>query len=223
MGHRAGIVLLALAGTLLSGSRAGAALEDWAIGAKAGTLGIGGEIVTDIVPDVHIRGSLQWLDFGFDAEFDDIDYDVDVEFLNPMLVLDWYPFSGGFRISAGVLFNGSTIDLEATSDEPVEIGDTLYDPSEFGSIVGESDFDDVAPYVGIGFGNPLSSDGRWGFSADAGVAFIGSPNVSLRATGPFADNAGLLADLAEEEEEIEDDLDHLRLYPVLSFTLYYRF
>lgn len=223
MGHRTGVILLALAGILLSGSHAGAALEDWAIGAKAGTLGIGGEIVTDIVPDVYIRGSFQWLDFGFDAEFDDIDYDVDVEFLNPMLVLDWYPFSGGFRISAGVLFNGSTIDLEATSDEPVEIGGTLYNPSEFGSIVGESDFDDVAPYVGIGFGNPLSSAGHWGFTADAGVAFIGSPNVSLRATGPFADNAGLLADLAEEEEEIEDDLDHLRLYPVLSFTLYYRF
>lgn len=198
-------------------------MKEWAIGAKAGTLGIGGEIVTDLVPDVHLRGSFQWLDFGFDTEFDDIDYDVDVEFLNPMLVLDWYPFSGGFRISAGVLFNGSEIDLEATSDEPVEIGGTLYDPSEFGSIVGKSDFDDVAPYVGIGFGNPLSSAGRWGFTADAGVAFIGSPNVSLRATGPFADNAGLLADLAEEEEEIEDDLDHLRLYPVLSFTLYYRF
>lgn len=223
MGHRAGVILLALTGTLCWTGRAGAALEDWAIGAKAGTLGIGGEIVTDIVPDVHIRGSFQWLDFGFDAEFDDIDYDVDVEFLNPMLLLDWYPFAGGFRISAGVLFNGSDIDLEATSDEPVEIGDTLYDPSEFGSVVGESEFDDVAPYVGIGFGNPLSSDGRWGFSADAGVAFIGSPNVNLRITGPFADNAALLADLAEEEEEIEDDLDRLRVYPVLSLTLYYRF
>lgn len=223
MGHRAGVVLLTLAGILLPGGRAGAALGEWAIGAKAGTLGIGGEIVTDIVPDVHVRGSLQWLAFDFEAEFDDIDYDVDVELLNPMLVLDWYPFAGDLRISAGVLFNGSDIDLEATSDEPVEIGDTLYDPSEFGSIRGESEFEDIAPYVGIGFGNPLSSDGRWGFSADTGVAFIGSPNVNLRITGPFADNAALLADLAEEEEEIEDDLDHLRLYPVLSLTLYYRF
>jgi len=33
----------------------------------------------------------------------------------------------------------------------------------------------------------------------------------------------LLADLALEEEEIEDDLDAVRIYPVLSFTLYYRF
>ncbi len=105
----------------------------------------------------------------------------------------------------------------------MEIGDTLYDASELGSIRGESEFEDIAPYIGIGFGNPLSSDGRWGFSADAGVAFIGSPNVNLRVTGPFADDAALLADLAEEEEEIEDDLDPLRFYPVLSFTLYYRF
>ncbi len=223
MGHRARVVLLTLTAALLSSSRAEAALEEWAIGAKAGTLGIGGEIATDIAPDLYVRGSLQWLDFGFDLEIDDIDYDLDVELLNPMLVLDWYPFAGGFRISAGVLFNGSDISLEATSDEPVEIGDTYYDPSEFGSIVGSSDFDDIAPYVGIGFGSPLSSAGHWGFTADAGVAFIGSPNVNLRVTGPFADDATLLADLAEEEEEIEDDLDPLRLYPVLSLTLYYRF
>ncbi|MGE5293622.1 MAG: hypothetical protein ACM3VT_02210 [Solirubrobacterales bacterium] len=222
MGARAGIVLLAVM-AVLSNGRADAALDEWAVGAKVGTLGVGGEVVTDLLPGVNLRGGVQWLGFGFEAEFDDIDYDVDVDLFNPLAVLDWYPFAGDFRISAGVLFNGSEIDLEATSDEPVEIGGTLYDPSEFGSIRGQSDFDDVAPYIGIGFGNPLSSDGHWGFSADAGVAFIGSPNVNLRVTGPFANDPALLANLAEEEEEIEDDLDHLRFYPVLSLTLYYRF
>jgi len=77
--------------------------------------------------------------------------------------------------------------------------------------------------LGIGFGNPLSSNGHWGFMTEAGVAFIGSPNVNLRATGPFANNPALLADLAEEEREIEDDLDAIRIYPVLSMALYYRF
>ncbi len=50
MGHRAGIVLWTLAATLLSNGRAGAALDEWAIGAKAGTLGVGGEIVTNLRP-----------------------------------------------------------------------------------------------------------------------------------------------------------------------------
>lgn len=220
---RARAILALIAAVLLPCGVAGAAFEEWAIGAKAGTLGLGGEITTNLAPDVHLRGSIQWFELDFDVEFDDIDYDVNVDLLNPLLLIDWYPFAGDFRISAGALFNGTEIDLEATSAEPIEIGDSVYRPDEFGSIRGESDFDDIAPYIGIGFGNHLSQDRHWGFSTDMGVAFIGSPNVDLRVTGPFADNPLLLADLEEEEREIEDDLDKFRFYPVLSFTLYYRF
>ncbi|HSW02213.1 MAG TPA: hypothetical protein VLI39_18765 [Sedimentisphaerales bacterium] len=224
MRHRTMWVVLVAAATVLSlAGAAGAAFEDWAIGAKAGTLGIGGELTTSLLPDVHLRGGVQWFGFDFEAEFDDIDYDVDIDLLNPMLVLDWYPFSGSFRVSAGVVFNNSDITLDATLSEPIEIGGSTYDPADVGSLRGESDFDDIAPYIGIGFGNPLSSDGRWGFMTEAGVAFIGSPNVKLRATGPFANDPALPADLAQEEEEIEDDMDAIRIYPVLSMALYYRF
>jgi hypothetical protein len=203
--------------------RAGAALDEWALGFKSGTLGIGGELTTNLLPDVNLSAAVQWLAFDFDLEIDDVEYDVDVEFFNPLVKLDWYPFAGDFRICAGVLFNGSDVDLEATSAEPVEIGNTIYLPQEIGSIRGESDFDEIAPYVGIGFGNPLARDRGWGVTADFGVAFIGSPNVDLTITGPFAGNPLLLADLAEEEEEIEDELDKYRFYPVLALTLYYRF
>jgi len=223
MERRMCMVLVAVATALSLTGRAGAAFEDWAIGVKAGTLGVGGELTTDLLPNVHLRGGVQGLGFDFQAEFSDIDYDVDVDLLNPMLALDWYPFSGMFRISAGVVFNNSDITLDASSSQPIEIGGSVYDPADLGSLRGSSDFDDIAPYVGIGFGNPLSSNGRWGFMTEAGVAFIGSPNVNLRATGPFASNPALLADLAEEEKEIEDDLDAIRIYPVLSMALYYRF
>lgn len=216
------VITAALAILAVSG-RAGAALDEWAIGLKTGTLGIGGELTTDLLPNVNLRGSVQWLDFDFEAEFDDIDYDVDVEFLNPLLMIDWYPFSGGFRVSGGILFNGTDISLDATSAASIEIGGTTYYPDEIGTLRGESDFDDIAPYVGIGFHNPLSRNGHWGFTGDVGVAFIGSPNVNLRVTGPYADDPGLQADLAKEEARIEDDLDGIRFYPVLSATLYYRF
>jgi hypothetical protein len=217
------LILLASVVVLLPNGRAGAALDEWALGFKSGTLGLGGELTTNLAPDVHLGASVQWFEFDFDVEIDDIDYDVDLELFNPLVRLDWYPFAGDFRIGAGVLFNGSDIDLEATSAEPVEIGDSVYQPEEIGSIRGESEFNDFAPYIGIGFGNPLSPEKRWGFTADLGVAFIGSPNVDLTITGPFAGNPLLLADLAEEEEEIEDELDKFRFYPVLALTFYYRF
>jgi hypothetical protein len=200
-----------------------AAFEEWAIGVKSGTLGIGGDLTTNLVPDVHLRAGVQWFELDVDMEIDDIDYDVDLTLLNPLLLLDWYPFAGDFRISAGVLLNASDIDLEATSADAIEIGGSFYEPEEFGSIRGGSDFEEIAPYIGIGFGNHLSQDRRWGLSADIGVAFVGSPNVDLRVTGPLADFPPLLADLAEEEREIEDKLDKYKFYPVLALTLYYRF
>ncbi len=223
MRHSLRVTLTVVVAILAVCGRAGAAFDKWALGFKTGTLGLGGELTTSLAPNVNLRGSIQWLDLDFDVEFDDIDYDVDVDFFNPLLLVDWYPFQGGFRVSGGLLFNGSDISLDATPSEAIEIGDRYYAPAEIGSLRGESDFDDIAPYVGIGFSNPLSRNGHWGFTADAGVAFIGSPNVDLRVTGPSAADPELLADLAKEEREIEDDLDKVRFYPVLSLTLYYRF
>jgi hypothetical protein len=223
MGYRSRGVVAAVMTMLAVCGRAGAALDEWALGLKTGTLGIGGELTTNLASNVNLRGSIQWFALDFEAEFDDVDYDVDVEFLNPLLLADWYPFSGGFRLSGGVLFNGTDISLDATSSESIEIGGETYSPDEIGTLRGESDFEDIAPYIGIGFHNPLSRDGHWGFTADIGVAFIGSPNVNLKVTGPFADDPGLQADLAEEEAKIEDDLDKVRFFPVLSATLYYRF
>jgi hypothetical protein len=223
MRHRVGVVLLAMAAVLASGGQAGAAFDEWMLGFKTGTLGLGGELRTNLMPDVHLRGSVQWFKLGFDLEIDDIDYDVDLRLLNPMLALDWYPWGWDFRLSGGVIFNGSNVDVEATSDRPVEIGNRIYLPSDFGSLRGKAQFNDLAPYLGIGFGNPFLGDGRWGFMSELGVAFIGSPKVRLRATGPLADNPLLQEDLAREERELEDKLRRWRFYPVLSLTLYYRF
>jgi len=208
---------------LLTSSRVGAVLDDWAIGVKGGTLGLGGELTTDIVPGLNLRGGVQWFNLDFDAEFEDIDYSVDADLLNPLLLLDWYPFGGSFRLSGGVLFNQSEVDLRATPSEPVQIGGTTYLPSEVGTLRGRSDFNPVVPYVGIGWGNAVGRGKRLGLAIDLGVAFIGSPGVNLSATGPLASDPTFRAHLAQEEEDIEDDLSDFKFYPVLSLTLYYCF
>ncbi|MBP7053101.1 MAG: hypothetical protein KBE65_19010 [Phycisphaerae bacterium] len=223
MRHTVAAVLLACVTTLSLCNPAGAVLDEWGIGLKAGTLGVGGELATNLLSNVNLRGSLQWFDLDLDMEFDEIDYDLEVEMLNPMVLIDWYPFSNSFRVSGGVLFNGTDISLDATTDEEIEIGDETYTADEIGRLRGESDFDEVAPYVGIGFGNPLTRDEHWGFSFDIGVAFIGSPGVTLTATGPVADTAEFQQNLADEEADIEDELDKIKVCPVLSLCLYYVF
>ena len=112
------------------------------------------------------------------------------------------------------------LDSRVTSEETVEIGDDEYDWDQIGTLSGCIEIDQVAPYIGIGWGNPLTHNRRWGFTCDFGVAFINSPDVSLSATGQ---GAGLAEDLAKERNEIEDDMDSFKLYPVIAVSFFYRF
>ena len=110
------------------------------------------------------------------------------------------------------------IDLDARPTVDVEIGDTTYSPADVGTLTGCVEIDGLSPYVGIGWGNPFTSNRRWGFTFDMGVAFTDSPDVSLTSTGIVSQ-----ADLSNEIKEIEDDLEGIKFYPVISLGLFYRF
>ena len=45
----------------------------------------------------------------------------------------------------------------------------------------------------------------------------------LRANGTMAADPGFQADLAREAKDIQDDLDDLEVYPVLSVGIFFRF
>lgn len=193
-----------------------------AIAGKASTLGLGGELTTGITSNVNARVGINTFDMDFDEEFDDVEYDVGLDFSSVSVLVDWYIFNDSFRISGGVISMDHELDLDATgpAGETEEIGDNTYTWADIGTLSGSVEVDDLAPYVGIGWGDPVNSGRRWGFYCDLGVAFTDSPDVKLTATGVAA---GLAADVQKELDDIEDDLDSFKFYPVLSLGLYYRF
>jgi len=194
-----------------------------AISGKAGTLGLGGELTTGIASNVNARVGLNTLDFDYDDEFDDVEYDVDMGFSSLSALVDWHVFGGSFRVTGGLLSMDHEFDLDATPTTSQDIGGTSYLPSEIGTLSGDAEIDGVAPYLGIGWGNPMDPDRRWGFYCDLGVAFTDSPDVSLAANGTLASDPAFQANLARERQEIEDDLEPFQFYPVISLGLYFRF
>ncbi len=215
-------VILLILSVLLS---CGAGCQDtgrFAVSGKGGTLGLGGDFTTGITPNVNARVGLNMLDLDYDDELDDIEYDLGLDFYSFSALVDWHIFDDSFRISGGFISMNNEIDLKATgiAGETETIGDSPYDWSDIGTLSGSVDIDGLAPYVGIGWGNPLTHHKRWGFTIDLGVAFTDSPDVALSATGVAA---GLEADLEKERKDIEDDLDSLKFYPVISLGLFYRF
>lgn len=194
-----------------------------AIGVKNSTLGLGGEVTARITSNVNARLGINAFGLDLDGEISDIEYDFDIDLLSYSALLDWYPFKGSFRVSGGILVNESEVGLSTTPVIPLMIGGTIYTPAEIGVLSGTLGFDNVAPYVGIGWGNAFGKDKRWGFVSDVGVAFIGSPDVNLSANGLMAADPAFQANLAMESADIEEYLGDFKFYPVCSLSFFFRF
>lgn len=205
----------------------------YAVTGKVSTLGLGIEGIGAISPNFNGRIGVNYFDFGIDTEQSDIEYDADLQLLSVTALIDWFPSSrSGFHFTAGLLYNDNRVDATAKSTESLEIAGIEVPLSAVGQLEGELTFPNtIAPYLGIGYGNPVRQGRRFGFSIDLGVVFAGSPDVDLNATGRVAGAllgapvvGPLLEDAIEEEEDdIEDDLSGLGIYPVLSVGVSYQF
>ena len=216
-------ILLLILSILLS---CGAGCTDtgrYAVSAKTSTLGLGGEFTTAVTSNINARVGINALDVDFDdVEIEDVEFDLGVDLSSYSALVDWHVFDGSFRISGGIISIDNDIDLEARPTENIEIGDVYFTPAEAGTLYGSIENDEVAPYVGIGWGNPLTHHRRWGFTCDFGVAFTSSPDVTLSARGGTKP-PGFDAELAKLKGDIEDFFDKFELYPVIAVSFFYRF
>ena len=207
----------------------GSMAEGLGVGVNVGTLGIGVEATLGVSDQLNVRfagnfasielSELVETEDNVDAAAEEIDLTLDLQTLGA--IADWHVFDGTFRISAGAMLNNNEVTMSAAVGESVEVGDTTYTVS---SLDGSVTFGDIAPYVGIGWGNALDDSGNWTFAMDIGVLLQGSPEVELAAT---ASNAALQnalnADLEKEAQTIEDDVEGITMYPVISLGFAYRF
>ena len=153
------------------------------------------------------------------------------------MLLDWFPIgSSGFRVTGGVLWNGNALVASSHSSN-LDIGETRYS----GVLNVDLELGDgAAPYLGLGWGS--GQETGFGFFIDAGVLFQGTPSVS--ASGSLASSgfgtcaftvsdAGavdlsgalcnramglttdLVADLQTEHAALDDDLNDLKVWPVV--------
>lgn len=194
------------------------------VSAKAGTLGVGADVIGRINDSLNLRLGLQGFTYDISGSYSDIDYDADLELFSGMLLADLFPFGNNFRISAGMMINQNEATLTGKpTNNSFAIGGTTYPSTLVGTLTSNVDFNTVAPYAGIGYGGAFSDKSNWSFSFDLGVLFQGSPNVSYSADGPLADNPIFQAGLEQERKELEDDLDEYTYYPVLSLGVTYKF
>lgn len=214
------------------------AQAEWTGEVHAATAGIGGTVGYRWSDTLALRTGWQGLkvnDFEIDPErntsvqgVDPLEHEGDATLNVGHLLLDWYPWAGRFRVTAGAMLNLSDIDVTTRCTAPsggllnpdgdCEFGFGTFDSNELGEVQTDIEFNTFAPYIGIGWGHKANE--RWAIVADIGVAYTGSPKADMRSTGSC--NAACQRQIENEEKELEEELKDLRFFPVLSVGFSYR-
>lgn len=132
--------------------------------------------------------------------------------------LDWYPFSGTFRLSTGITAN----DIKFTLDGRGGNGTINGKPVD---LTGESfkltvKYKPTTPYLGLGWGHQPGGTGL-GFYFDVGAQF---GKFEASATTTVVGKFGITqADVDAEVQKVRDDIGQYKVLPVASLGLTYRF
>lgn len=203
------VIAIALAGMAASTQAA-----SFGVVPQAGLAGIGATVQWGFTPYLAMSAGYTALDYSVkDVKTDEATYNGDLSLRNPQAFLNWAPFGGHFRLSAGVVSQQSQFDLIATD---------VSDP-RIQSVRIEGDFaQSIAPALTFGWETPLERKGL-GYHFSAGAMYAGKPNVSadIRCNSGTTDATcfGLERD---EERKIEDELKKYKVLPILQAGLIYR-
>lgn len=204
----------ALCALLLLAAPATKADQNFGLGVKAGTLGVGVEATWRALPWVDVRA-------GFNRyDYDDSDTQAGIPY-DATLALDTYyatanlrfPLSP-FRLTGGLFSNGNELLLTSTADGTYEIGGVDFNAADVGTLSSVTSFSGTAPYLGVGY--DFTVLGRVGLNLDLGVLWQGDPEVAMTADGVLASDPIFQSALEAERQELDDEISDYKAWPVIS-------
>lgn len=196
-----------------------------AAGLGVGTEGIGVQATTNIIPKtLNLNIGFSTIRPSESFTSGNVNYNATFRLQGEPITLSWFPFHGNFNLTAGLFLNQNRFAVTAVPDASgtYTINGNTYTTSQINSISGHTNFNAVAPYVGIGWGDPMDG-GRLTLTANVGAIYEGAPDVTLAASGPEAGNAQVQQDIAAEQENVNSHLNGFQWWPVASLGLMYRF
>jgi hypothetical protein len=210
---------------------AGAAQAQVAVTADLGTTGAGFHLVVPMESNLNGRFGANMFNHNFDRTTNGVDYAIKGKLQTFDVLFDWYLREGSaFHLTGGLVYNGNRFDATAQANQlgKIALNGNTYTAADIGLVKGRIEYRKAAPYLGIGWGNALAANtkGHWSFNADVGAFFQGNPNVELGSYGCTVSKTvcdALFKDVAAERLRLADDVDSLKLYPVLRASLNYRF
>ena len=207
--------------------------SDFGAIARVGLLGAGAELNYQLTDHLGLRLQRHNYSFPEDIEEDGINYSGSLDLPTFGLVLDFHPFGGSFRLTAGAYSNGKEHTGDASGSGDYEIGDETFTSVPTDTVkldISVELGDSVAPYVGFIWGSSPDRERDFMFSLDLGALISGSPKVSLTASGTAVEQSTLTmvnmatdptvqAEITKEIAALEDDISDFEIYPVIMLGI----
>ena len=157
-------------------------------------------------------------------------YEVDADFLG--VRANYYPWRNDFKVTVGLAQNNSIAKAEYSFAEwyraprqvraVTDFDRNLKDKATIGT-----EFDDLAPYIGVGWGNPWIKNRKLSMSVDMGAYYIGGVQFEGSIDSPVLDALGLKAEgealVAKQVAKMQEDYGDLKWWWNVSVNVRYRF
>lgn len=214
--HTLASAVIALMGLSASGlSQAGE------IYAPLGIPGWGVGYAHPVNGQLTLRGDYMTLGTRSGSQTEDgIEYDAQLKLNRAAIFADWFPWSGRFRLTAGLAATNYKLEMDASgAGRTITVGDTPYTLTSADGLNVQVKFPSTMPYLGLGWGHQTGSGLR--FSFDLG-ALIGKAKVSATGRGQLASSQAQ-ADIDKELQELRDGVGKTSFIPQISLGLGYSF
>lgn len=190
------------------------------VGARAGTLGLGGEVSLAFAKRFAVRGGVGTFPLEYTGIIGDLEYTITAPKRLSNVGVDVYPFGAGFRLGGGVL-NRADYELAAAGRQAANIGGRDYDGdiNLSGNVSNEGS---MAPYAIMGFGR---ATGRgFGIYLDIGAAFLGDTRINVTGTCTEASTGQPCPEfnqrLQQEARDMEDEIgSYVKIHPIVQLGL----
>jgi hypothetical protein len=208
-----------------------AAQADAGVSVGIGSAGLGLHVSAPLSPALNARFGINGWNYSFNETSSNVNYDFKMKLQTFDALLDWFPMEGAFRLTGGLAYNGTKINgvAKPNGNSTYIFNGQTYTGTDVGPVNGTITFRKVAPYLGVGWGNPVAKDKGWGMSSDVGILFQGAATAKLTATCGATVNtapggcATLQSNVAAEQASLNDTMKSYKYYPVLRIAATYRF
>ena len=197
------------------------------IGIKASTMGIGPEIEHSFNDTMGARIGFNYFSITRSSNEGNIDYNLKAKLRNLSVLIDWHPFKGKFRVTAGVFYNKNKLEGngKASGLGTFKIENGTYTLAQVASVYGKIEYRNLNPYIGFGWDTTAGKDRGLGVTFDLGAIYLGKSKVSLIPTGSttIINSPAFKSNLDSEINNVKHDADKLKVWPVVSLGIVYRF